>query len=160
MLSTVASRQSKSSERSQTHRSMEYALAGRRAGPHRDEDDAGPAPPRNRRRRAFARRRPSRRTRRQCPRSTKAAGTGAALSFEKGPCWKSGSLLYFLLVVGTTSWRRVHVHTSTRRYISRRCDVSASRIISAVISRVCDGIATGAASYRRVGACPGALRQR
>ena len=62
--------------------------------------------------------------------------------------------------------QRVHVHVSVGCYgvswcISRRCDISASRIISAVISGVCDGIATSATGYRRFTASwETVLRQR
>ena len=59
---------------------------------------------------------------------------------------------YFLRVVVTAAVRRrVHIHASVGS--PGRCDVSASRIISAVISGVCDGIASSTTSYRRFTAC-------
>jgi len=46
-------------------------------------------------------------------------------------------------------WSRLGI---PRRSITGCWDVSASRIISALITRVCDGIASGTATYRRFAA--------
>jgi hypothetical protein len=59
---------------------------------------------------------------------------------------------YFLRVVVTAAVRRrVHIHASVGS--PGRCDVSASRIISAVVPRVCDRIAARATGHRRFTAC-------
>jgi hypothetical protein len=51
------------------------------------------------------------------------------------------------------SGRHISRHYVPRDYISGRCDVSASRIISAVVPRVCDRIAARATGHRRFTAC-------
>jgi hypothetical protein len=60
---------------------------------------------------------------------------------------------YFLRVVATTALRRIHVRTS-----AVRCHRQAIPLLCCKIIRVCGGIATSTASYRRVAACPGTLR--
>jgi hypothetical protein len=62
----------------------------------------------------------------------------------------TGSWPELFLRMATTAWPSIHVHSSVVG--CRRHGIPAGRIISAVISRVRDGIASGAARYWRVSA--------